>query len=475
MIVNTKKRFQFGKWAMRLLVVLIVVYLGIYTLLVTPRRFFQCLTAPIDFVNRYYGKALNATLPSFTENNKVELLVNGQEGMTAMLGLINSAQQTIRWQVMYFQPDEAGQQISTALAAAAKRGVKVQLMFDRSNSAEGSILSPYPAELRAVWVPEMLIMIQRMTEAGVQFLNNGMGLDYPLDKVSPEARAMQESLSGTACVTITHYDHRKFLVVDGKVAILGGMNVGNEYIYQIAPDLSKDMLAEAEERKTTDQPEAFPKWQDISVQVEGPAVSRMIQEFNMRWEVLGGTPIQVEPAPTGSGKLPVQVLFQRPGLVEISTAYMDLIKNAKTEIYIANPYVTYEPVVKALGDASKRGVKVIFMFPDKHNDAPTAARIFRAFQGDLVAAGVEVYNNNLRMVHEKIMVVDGKLSVVGAMNLDHLSFIHNSDNVVVIDDPAFAQELVERVFNPLIANSVRITDTQNTPMSIKDWLLQTYS
>ena len=477
---NVKRRFEcvVGKplrVASLLLSVPAVLSLVVYTVLVTPKRFFQCLHAPMAFVLRFRGDETSTPLPRFTEGNRAELLVNGSEILPAIMSAIESAERSIRWQVMLFQPDEAGMQIADALAAAAKGGVQVQLAFDIEQTARGTIAAPYSREKAQRFERDLPILLKRLRDAGVIVLNSPPGVDYDLDGVSESAYRMQFDIMRCSCISNNHYDHRKLLIVDDQLAIVGGMNVGNEYLYHVPPELSQDMLLEAVDRQEKGLSESWPKWQDAALSLEGPAVTALVQEFNLRWEVLGGNPI----SPQGNGRAPgsvrAQVLTQRPGRGEISTSYYTLINGADEEILIASPYVTHDGILEALMEASRRGVRVALVFPGEHNDVGYARRFFRSRIARLLSAGVEVYENNLRMAHSKVVVVDGRWLSVGSFNLDHRSFDHDLELNIVVDDSSLAKDVKSRLFQPYMSQATRLTEPYDLRWRPLDWLIQPFS
>jgi cardiolipin synthase len=452
----------------------LIVYIVVYTVLVTPRRFFQCLDAPADFFDRDRQEPA-VPLPAFSVGNTVELLVNGDEALPAILETINAATRSIQWQVMLFQPDEAGKQIADALAAAARRGVQVQLAFDIDHVVDGSLASPRPRQQRQSARREMDALLQSLRSVGVVALDSGPGVDYALDGVGADATAIQTGIVRASCVSANHYDHRKLLIADGGVAILGGMNVGNEYLYQISPDVGVDMMLEAAARQRDRLPEAWPKWQDVVVRVRGPVVRAMVDEFNWRWQVLGGEALPAPDAAPASGDTRVQFVVQRPGHGEIGARYIQLINGAADEILVASPYVSYDGVLWALMAAAERGVRVVFVFPDQYNDVSLSRRIFRTYVRRMGDSGIEVYDNDLRMAHAKVMVVDNRWTIVGSFNLNYRSFQHDLEDAAVIDDAALAEETAQRVFGPYLFYGTRVTDPETPFWPIIEWLLQPFS
>jgi cardiolipin synthase A/B len=448
-----------------------ILVLAGYLLLVTPRRFFQCLPAPIRFFTRDDRPAQSAALPPATPGNTVQLLTNGDEALPAALALIAGARESIRWQVMLFFPDEAGRQLAAALASAARRGVKVQLSFNIVQTVNGTIADGFSRARKERHRREMDAMLAQLREAGVEVRANPAGVDFPLEAASAEARAAQEAIQSSTCISANHYDHRKLMIFDAERAIVGGMNVGNHYFYHIPPDLSADMAAEAQRG----QPEAWEKWLDAAFVVQGPVVTEIAAEFDWKWEVLGGQPLAAVPGPPAAGPVPVQFLRQRPGLPQAGARFFDLVDSAQHEIYVASPFVSFDPAVEALQQASRRGVRVLFFHPRAHQEMPISRRVFAGYEAGMLDAGVELYYNDLRMVHTKLMVVDGRYVMFGSFNLNHRSFRHDLETAAVVEDEALALAVIERVFQPYLAVSRRLETPQPPGWDLLRWLLKPFS
>lgn len=446
-----------------------------YGILVTPKRFVQCLPGLAAYFRRDDRVATEAALPGFVPGNQARLLVNGNETLPVMLEMIHGAKESIRWQVMLFKPDAVGQELAGALAQAAQRGVQVQVSFDINQSVNGSIADSYPRHKKLEQNGAMQQILSEWNRAGVTVLENPPGVDFPLEGVSAEAAAIQRNIAQASCVNANHYDHRKILIVDDRLAMIGGMNVGREYLYRIPVNLHEDAALAVEKRKRENLPEAWEKWQDVMVQLEGPVVEVLIKEFNWRWEVLGGRPLAEKPLASITNGAAVQLLRQRPGVGEISTAYFDLIENAASEIYVASPFVSYDPVLQALVAARKRGVRVVFVYPDRHNPVEVSRRIFARRANALAQAGIELIFNSTHMAHTKMMVVDGQKTLIGSFNLNYRSFLHDLEAVVVIDDPVFAQEALSRVFIPYLENGIHVNEFMDTPWNPLNWFIQPFT
>lgn len=447
----------------------------VYTFLVTPRRFFQCLSSPVRYLIRNYENTQTAELLPPVSGNQVQLLVNGNEAYAAILNLIENAEKSIRWQVMLFYPDETGQKLAAALADAARREVQVQLSFNIDQTVNGTLADGYSRERKQRQNQQMQSMLAMLQEAGVEVRDNPPGVDFDLSGKSAQAQTIQAGIQDSVCISANHYDHRKILVVDDRAAIIGGMNVGKQYIYQTPPDLSKDMVVEARELARQGAPEPWEKWLDTAVMIEGPLATELVREFNWKWEILGGKPVapqHIEPLPRG---IPLQLLRQRPGTPEIGARFFDLVNTAQHEILVASPFVSYEPALEALMAASRRGVRVVFVVPNRHQEMEISGKMFRDSASALINAGVQVYYNDLRMAHTKLLVVDGRDTLVGSFNLNHRSFRHDLEVSVVVQDQGFAQQVIERVFTPYLQISYPVQQPPMPSWNPIHWIIRPFT
>jgi cardiolipin synthase A/B len=456
---------------------LVTLVLTIYLVLVTPRRFIQCLSAPVRYFTRDFHTQQYAAVPKPEVGNQVRLLVNGSEALPEMLALIAGAQESIRWQVMLFFPDEAGRELASALAAASRRGVQVQLSFNIDQTVNGTIADGFSRRRKDQLNSAMQALLYELRQAGVEVRANPAGVDFPLDNVSPDARAAQNEIQKHTCISANHYDHRKLLIFDNDRAVIGGMNVGNHYLYHNSPDLSADMVSEVRQAQDQGQPEAWEKWLDTAFVLRGPVVAEMIAEFDWKWEVLGGQPLIAPSAPplAAPSGVPVQFLRQRPGLPQIGARFFDLVDSAQVEIYAASPFVSFDPAVEALQVASQRGVRVLFFHPRAHQEMDISRRVFAGYEAGLVNAGIELYYNDLRMVHTKLMVVDRRYVLLGSFNLNHRSFRHDLETAVVVDDAAFARQVIDRVFKSYQSISSRVKTPNDPVWNLINWLLKPFS
>lgn len=443
---------------MRVVFIFVLIYFVTYTVIVTPARFLQCLTVPFDTFSRYPSVNHNGNLPPAVDGNQIELLVNGSDVLPRLLEMINSAENTIRWQVMLFDPDEIGMQLGNALAGAADRGVDVYISFDLYQTVNGSVAAPYSEETIELFHVNMEHLLARFASAGVVFVDNTGGIGYDLTNIDEQYANTQTHIQSVTCVEANHLDHRKLFIVDDQ-AIIGGMNVGRQYLYFNEPNLTTDMRD-----IDPDSNEPWEKWFDTAMYVRGPIVESVIEEFDWRWYVMRGPEIDsimsFEPI-TGNDILATR-LHQYPGTLEISTSYVQLIDGAESEIYIGSPYISHDYILERLEAAAQRGVTVRLFFPGRYNDVEFSRVLFRGQMENLLEAGVEIYENNLRMTHTKMMIVDRRYIQIGSFNINFRSVMHDLETNLLIDSHDVATEAIERIFEPYQQIADRVTEGYDT-------------
>lgn len=322
------------------------------------------------------------------EGNAVDLYVNGGEMFPSYLAAIREARETINCECYRWRDDDVGGTVGAALIERARAGVKVRVIMD-------GLASLHAKELAA-----------RMQQAGceVRFWNPP-GLAWASSPLDVDDR-----------------DHRKTMVVDGRVAFVGGMNLSHEYIHT---------------------------WHDVHTRVRGPAVAAVQRHFVDTWRRMGGvvSDAGLYPELAKAGSLTVDVAATLPGQYdELKQIYLSKVNAAKEEICLETPFFGDDDLVKALRAARKRGVRVLLILPD---DSVNAQKIMAAYHArirpGLIAAGIEVRSYPI-MTHGKVAVIDRKWATVGSCNLENRSFERDLEENVCIDDPGFAMEVRRRVF-----------------------------
>lgn len=345
----------------------------------------------------------------FVDGNAVELLRNGKATYAAMMAAIGQAKQRIDMESYLFDEVEGGK-FADALIAKRAEGLEVNLIYDAWGSQDT------PAAL-----------FDRLRQNGVNVLEyNPLAPDAVLD--------------------LNQRDHRKLLVVDGAVAILGGVNV--------------DQVYENRRRRGvhTDDPDKLP-WRDTDVRVQGPVVAQFEDEFMATWRAQKGAPIG-EPPPTPTtryGDALVAAIDGAPddGRPLIYRTLVVAITLARKSVHLTTGYFVPTPDIdKALRRAAERGVDVSIVVPG-HSDSSAALEAGRAHYEDLLEAGVHIYERQGAVLHAKTAVIDGAWSAVGSSNLDWRSVIFNNEIDAVILSDGFGREM-EAMFADDVAHSKEI-------------------
>lgn len=239
-------------------------------------------------------------------------------------------------------------------------------------------------------------------------------------------------------------DHRKYMIVDGRVAFTGGINMADEYI-NVKP--------------------RFGHWKDTAVRLEGDAVWSMTVSFLSMWDYTRNeaerlAPFRPEPAAFGAEGY-VQPYHDCPwddepvGL----SVYLNLINRAKKYVYITTPYLVIDySMTMALTTAAKSGVDVRIITPHIP-DKKTVFEVTRAYYEELLEAGVQIFEYEPGFVHGKNCVVDDRYATVGTINLDYRSmFLHFENGVVLYDSPAVAE--IRDDFLDTQTKSLMVTETE---------------
>ena len=254
-------------------------------------------------------------------------------------------------------------------------------------------------------------------------------------------------------------DHRKILVVDGKIGFTGGINISGVY------------SGRSVRREATGPGDIRDGWRDTHVKIEGPAVKELQNLFGRTWKQQGGKRLDEKayfPEVKNKGRHLVRVVDSSPELRKstIYLAYLSCIKKARKYIHIGMAYfVPGRRMIKALGEAAMRGVDVKIILPS-FSDARLVLHAGRSYYGKLLKKGVKIYERKGAFLHSKTAVVDGIWSTVGTANLDYRSFLHNNEVNVVVYGRDFARDM-ERMFQDDLKAS--------EPVFLKEWKKRSFS
>jgi cardiolipin synthase len=354
--------------------------------------------------------------------NAVQTLVNGDEIFPAMLQAIRSAQSTINMETYIYWSGKVGYEFATTLAAKARAGVEVRVLIDWVGSL------PFDEKL-----------IHIMTGAGVRFERYRPVYWYTLDRVNNRT-------------------HRKLVIVDGQVAFTGGVGIADNWL--------GDARSPSE-------------WRDTHYQIEGPAVSAFQAAFAENWLETTGETLQGEkfyPTLQPAGSLGAQlILSSRPGGSEnMELMMLSAMAAAKHNLRIGMAYFVPDDVaLQQILDARRRGVAVDVIVPNFLTDVPIVRKGSRYVWGQLLEAGVRIYEFQPTMYHPKLLIVDDVWVSFGSTNLDERSLRLNDEASLNVYGKDFARTQIG-LFNADMAQSRQVTlvEWRARPLSEKftDWL-----
>jgi cardiolipin synthase A/B len=321
--------------------------------------------------------------------HRLTLHRDGGEAYPRMLEAIRGARRTVLLEMYLFADDTTGRVFADALAACAQAGLDVRVLYDAVGSR--STPSSFFGGLRALGV-----------------------------KVA-EFHPLARWLAGFA---FGWRNHRKLLVIDGRVAFIGGLNISNEYA-----SIGDGGLG----------------WRDTLVEIEGPCVLEQQKTFMDLWTRIrrNDPPLPADPAPPGSGgALVATVSSQRlRDRWEIARHQRHAIERARESVWIASAYFLPSLLfIKSLRAARLRGVDVRLLLPGRTDFAPVLYGMQRLFASHLLA-GIRIFEWSGPMMHSKTMVVDGTWSTVGSYNIDRLSGFHNYELIAVVSDSEFGARM----------------------------------
>jgi cardiolipin synthase len=363
-----------------------------------------------DILQRFTAVIESVSGTPVTNGNKVTLLIDGPATYAAMFTAIENARVSVNLESYILDDDEAGHRFADLLLKKRAEGVLVDVIYD----SVGSLTTT-------------AAFFKRLRDGGIRVVE--------FNQTNP--------LKAHGKWGLLRRDHRKILVIDCKVAIVGGINISD--VYSSSPSGSK---------RGTDAPIA---WRDTDVQIEGPAVGEFQKLFRDTWQTQKGPD---PPAPNDcppqrqEGPALVRALGSTPGETNRTTfvAYVAAVTFAEHSVHLTNAYfVPDDQILNAFTDAARRGVDVKIILPSI-TDASVALNAQRYNYSRLLKAGVKVYERRDVLMHAKTAVIDGVWSTVGSTNMDYLSFLSNDEVNAVILDRELAVEM-ENVFAGDLAES----------------------
>jgi cardiolipin synthase len=324
--------------------------------------------------------------------NRVEIYTNGSEFYPAMIEAIRSATRSVNMECYIFQPGRIADQFIDALSDRARKGVNVTIVVDAIGSFH-------------LWGRP----VRRLRQAGCRIQS-------------------YQRLRWYSLARINNRTHRELLVVDGRVAFVGGAGVADWW--------------------------AFPKgsrrpWRDTMAKFEGPIVAALQGAAAENWleccgEILTGP--EYFPNLDTAGETTAFVIRSSPSdrATASRVTFQLLMEGADHHVNITTPYFLPDRALRrALKDMAGRGVSVSVIVPGRQTDQRWVRLASRRMWGDLLAAGIRMHEYHATMTHAKVMVIDGLWAVLGTTNIDNRSFEHNDEINVALRDSAVAERLLE--------------------------------
>ena len=373
-----------------------------------------------------------------TLGNKATLLQDGTATYAAMFAAIAQAKDHVNLESYIIEDDDTGHEFADLLLQAQARGVQVNLIYD----SVGGFNTPK-------------LFFERLMQAGVAVLE--------FNPINP--------LAAKGAWLLNQRDHRKILLVDGRVAILGGINISSVYA-------SGSALRRAGKPSTN-----HVEWRDTDIQLEGPVVAEFQKLFLQTWAKQLGPSLAAKayfPPLTPKGKDIVRAIGSTPD-DPYSLIYLTLISaigNAEKHVRLTNAYFVPDPqLLQALTDAAARGVNVQLILPSQ-SDSALVFHAGRAHYAGLLQGGVQIFERQGALLHSKTAVIDGVWSTVGSTNLDWRSFLSNDELNAIVLGRDFAAQM-QAMFEKDLSASTRIEPQawakRPLDLKLKEWLAQLWA
>lgn len=338
-----------------------------------------------------------------TSGNAVRLLIDGAATFEAMHALIADAHTSIDFEHYYWDPDEVGRGFVDALAAAAKRGVRVRIIADWIGARHGTFK-----------------LLKTAARAGCEVrVFNRIGFRRWLG--------------------LMPRDHRKVVVVDNRAGITGGVGIGEVWAKKFSPIRR-----------------AVAPWRDTAVEIRGPAATDLSRAFLFMWRLAGGQRMsraerRARLTPTGtqlsSEREPpalVAIVEGEPWRTRVARVLQLNAVGAERSVWLASAYFLPSfREVEALTGAARDGVDVRVLVPNK-NDHQWVTGMTRRYYRHLLRGGVRIWEWRGPMMHAKMSVSDGRLTRVGSTDLNPLGVALNYEIDAFIDDPTLGAAASEQ-------------------------------
>jgi len=369
--------------------------------------------------------------PPFVMGNKATLFVDEPTTYDAVFKAIASAHESVDLETYIFDDDYIGARLLDLLLAKQRAGVQVNVIYDSIGSLD---------------TPDALF--DPLRDVGARVLE--------FSPISPFRGKMPWS--------INRRDHRKILVVDGRVAFTGGVNISDER--------SRNPFRSI--RENTKKGAKAEPWRDTDVEVEGPAVAQFQQLFMDTWSRQRGPKLPQRdyfPSLQAAGDNIIHVIGSGPGDgsgAAMHKILVSAIDHASRYVHITTAYfVPDHKILIAMKRAAKRGVDVVVVLPG-FTDSSAVFYAGRSYYTTLLKAGVKIYERHDVLQHAKTIVIDGVWSTVGSTNMDLRSFFLNDEVNAIVLGRSFAKKM-EWLFQQDLqaSNEIKLSQWEHRPFFSK--------
>jgi cardiolipin synthase len=345
-----------------------------------------------------FERFLNHTGFYFTDKNKIDLLIDAAQIYPAMFKELDAAKEYIVLQVFIFRTDDTGRIFAEILMRKAREGVKVYVLYEK------------------IMIKMDKTLINEMHESGI---HTGLFKPFTRNKWHLNFR-----------------NHRKIMIIDGRVGFFGGINIGDDYVGK------------------------YPKighWRDTNVRIEGPSLIPAQMTFYKDWLGSQGSFPDID-WKHGPSEGSANVLIFSSGPIEEKPLcllhHIALIDLARKKLWIANPYIVPpQSLIDALAMAALRGVDVRILVPS-YSDNFLIMAVADIYYQRLMDYGVKIFKYKTGFLHQKVMVVDDILGVVGSANLDFRSMYINFEITTVSSDSPYIDSLIKMLEDDLKESEV---------------------
>lgn len=352
-------------------------------------------------------------------DNSVEVFNTGARLYARMFSDLRDARKYINLQFYIIANDTLGRELCDILIDKARNGVKVRVIYDYIGS-----------------VNKGQSLFTRLKESGVE-IHAFFRVQFP-DKIN----------------RINWRNHRKVVVIDGKIGYIGGFNMAKRYI----------------------DGGNFDCWRDLMVRVTGPVMAGLEKQFAIDWNFMGHPLItEITDSSGEAGQdavrgVTAQIVASGPTTRwgAVGLVFFKAISGARSRVWIQTPYfLPDDELIRALQCAAMSGVDVRVMTP-LHSDSALLTHASGSFVEDCLMAGIKVYFFKPGMLHSKMLIVDNDFSTLGSTNFDYRSFEHNFEENIVM----YSREVNERLAELYLADQadckrIKLSEWHHRPNKVK--------